>query len=75
MSVAAYGADGYTTRAEADAIGRALELGPGDLLLDVGTGCGWPGLYLAATTGCRVVATDAPIEGLHRAARRMWRSR
>lgn len=66
-----YGANGYTTRAQADLIGRRLVLGPGDLLLDVGSGCGWPGLYLAATTGCRVVATDVPIEGLRRAVGRL----
>lgn len=68
---AVYGANGYTTSAQADLIGERLELGPGDLLLDVGTGCGWPGLYLATTTGCRVVATDVPIEGLERATRRI----
>ena len=26
-------------------------------LLDVGSGRGWPGLYLAGRTGCRVVLT------------------
>ena len=67
---AAYGANGYTTRDQADLIGRRLGLAEGHLLLDVGTGCGWPGLYFAATTGCRVVATDVPFEGLVRAARR-----
>ena len=33
-------------------------------------GRGWPGLYLAATTGCRVVVTDLPLEGLRVAADR-----
>lgn len=65
-----YGANGYTTRAQADLIGERLALGRDDVLLDVGTGCGWPGLYLAATTGCRVVATDVPFEGLARAVKR-----
>lgn len=67
---AVYGANGYTTQDQADLVGRRLELGPGDLLLDVGTGCGWPAIHLAVTTGCRAVATDVPFEGLVRARRR-----
>jgi len=66
-----YGANGYTTRRQADLIGERLGLGPGTRLLDTGTGCGWPALYLAVTTGCSVVATDVPIEGLRRAAQRI----
>src|SRR4029450_12677150 len=50
-----------------------LGLGPGQLLLDVGSGQGWPGLYLARPTGCRVVLTDVPIEGLATATRRASR--
>ena len=65
-----YRANGYTTLDEAIELGQMAELGPGSRLLDVGTGCGWPGLYLAATTGCSVVATDVPMEGLRHAARR-----
>ena len=34
------------------------------------TGRGWPGLYLAAKTGCRVVLADLPLEGLRVAANR-----
>lgn len=65
-----YGANGYTTLDQVELIADRLELGSDDLLLDVGTGCGWPGLHLATMTGCRVVATDAPFDGLTRAARR-----
>lgn len=65
-----YGASGYTTVRQVELIARRLELGPRDLLLDVGSGCGWPAIYLSETTGCRVVVTDIPIEGLHRALRR-----
>jgi hypothetical protein len=36
-----------------------LELGPDRWLLDVGTGRGYPALYLAATTGCSVVGINA----------------
>ena len=65
-----YGADGYTTRDEADALGRLLSLESGDRLLDVGTGRGWPGLYLAAATGCTAFGTDRAFEGLVRGAQR-----
>jgi 2-polyprenyl-3-methyl-5-hydroxy-6-metoxy-1,4-benzoquinol methylase len=59
-----WGANGYTTAAQADNIAEVLELGPSSLLLDVGAGRGWPGLYLAASTGCSVVLSDVPVEGL-----------
>jgi cyclopropane fatty-acyl-phospholipid synthase-like methyltransferase len=36
-------------------------------LLDTGTGQGWPGLYLAASTGCDVVLSDLPVDGLRTA--------
>ncbi len=58
-----YRANGYTTKAQADELGKVLGLGAGDLLLDVGSGCGWPGLYLGATLGCRVVGVDPISEG------------
>ena len=61
---AAWGVNGYTTLDQADELGRLLDLGPGRRLLDLGTGRGWPGLHLASTTGCTVVCTDMPIEGL-----------
>jgi len=68
-----WGANGYTTIAQADQIADILQLGPGSMILDIGAGRGWPGLYLAATTGCAVVMTDVPVEGLasaHERARR-----
>jgi SAM-dependent methyltransferase len=65
-----WGANGFTTMAQAHTLARELRLSAGDLLLDLGTGRGWPGLYLAARTGCRVVLTDLPLEGLRVAASR-----
>jgi cyclopropane fatty-acyl-phospholipid synthase-like methyltransferase len=65
-----YGSTGYTTRAQADDLARHLRLEPGDLLADVGSGSGWPGLYLAQQTGCRVVGTDLLLDGLQRARAR-----
>ena len=58
-----YSATGYTTREQADELGRLLELGPGSVLLDIGAGCGWPGLYLATTFGCSVISADPIVEG------------
>lgn len=59
-----YGATSWTTRDEAGRVAELLRLGPGKLLLDIGAGAGWPGLELAATTGCAVVLADIPFYGL-----------
>ena len=61
-----FGADGYTTRAQADALAGHLDLRPGCRLLDLGSGRGWPALYLAARTGCHAVLTDRPLDPLAR---------
>ena len=68
-----WGANGYTTVVQADILARELGLRPGARLLDLGTGRGWPGLYLAADTGCQVVLADVPVEGLRVAAGRAYR--
>jgi SAM-dependent methyltransferase len=65
-----WGANGYTTMAQADTLAGGLGLSAADRLLDLGSGRGWPGLYLAARTGCRVVLADLPLEGLRVAADR-----
>jgi cyclopropane fatty-acyl-phospholipid synthase-like methyltransferase len=65
-----YGASSYTTREQADSVAESLGLGPGKVLLDFGSGAGWPGIYLARSSGCAVVLTDLPMEGLRRAERR-----
>jgi cyclopropane fatty-acyl-phospholipid synthase-like methyltransferase len=59
-----WGANGYTTRAQADALAARLGLAPGVRLLDLGAGRGWPGLYLAERSGCSVVLADLPYDGL-----------
>lgn len=68
-----YGATSYTTRAQAERMAGMLGLAPGRVLLDIGTGAGWPGIHLAVTTGARVVLTDIPREGLGVAWRRLER--
>ena len=65
-----YGATSWTTRTEAGQVAELLRLGPGTRLLEVGAGSGWPGLYLARTTGCDVTLVDVPLEGLRIAAER-----
>ena len=66
----AWGASGYTTVVEAGQMLDRLGLGPGSRLLDLGSGFGWPGLYLARDSGCEVVVTDMPTEGLKTSVRR-----
>ena len=65
-----WGANGFTTVDQAEDLRRRLELDTNSRLLDVGSGCGWPGLWLAQQTGCEVVVTDLPPEGLEVASRR-----
>jgi SAM-dependent methyltransferase len=65
-----YGATSWTTRSQADRMGRHLRLRPGMRLLDLGAGSGWPGLYLCQATGCDVVLADLPLTGLRNAVRR-----
>ncbi|MCH7865449.1 MAG: class I SAM-dependent methyltransferase, partial [Proteobacteria bacterium] len=65
-----YGCTSWTTRDETRDICRMLGLGPGRRLLDIGSGSGWPGLYLAKETGCDAVLTDMPLEGLRVAKQR-----
>ena len=68
------GASGYTTAAEARALARYLPVGRGELLLDLGSGAGWPALYVARVTGCSVVLSDVPRAGLIESAGRARRA-
>jgi SAM-dependent methyltransferase len=61
------GLNGYTTVEQADALIQHLRLAPGQELLDLGAGRGWPGSHLAHRSGCRVVLTDIPLEALREA--------
>jgi ubiquinone/menaquinone biosynthesis C-methylase UbiE len=65
-----YGGTSWTTREEAQRLGELLGLAPGVRLLEIGAGSGWPGLFLATTTGCDIVQTDLPLDGLKIAAAR-----
>jgi cyclopropane fatty-acyl-phospholipid synthase-like methyltransferase len=65
-----YGNNGFTTVAQTGLLLDALALGRDDHLLDVGSGAGWPGLYLAQRTGCRVVVSDLTVPGMRQATQR-----
>jgi SAM-dependent methyltransferase len=67
---ASWGANGYTTLSQADDLVRRLTLRPGALVLDLGTGRGWPGLYMAARTSCALVGVELSFDALVEAAQR-----
>lgn len=60
----------WTTLEEADLILQALGLDATSSLLDLGAGAGWPGLYLAKQSGCRITLLDLPETGLRIATER-----
>lgn len=64
------GANGYTTVQQAGMLTDRLRLKPSNLLLDIGSGRGWPGLHLAAKSGCRAVLADLPEPALRSALQR-----
>ena len=66
----AYGGNSWTTRAEAERIATLLNLNANKRLLDLGSGTGWPGLYMAELTGCEAILVDLPIAGMEIASAR-----
>ena len=68
-----YQANGYSTRIQVDEIGELLALRADDLLLDLGSGCGYPGLHLAQRHGCSVVTLDPVAIGVAAGAARARR--
>ena len=70
---AVWGANGYTTLAQANELLEHLALTSTSRLLDIGTGRGWPALYLAQQTGCWVVGTDLPLAALQKSRNRAQR--
>jgi ubiquinone/menaquinone biosynthesis C-methylase UbiE len=65
-----YGGNSWTTRTEADDLIASLELQPASHLLDLGAGSGWPALYMANKSACRVTLVDLPENGLRIAKER-----
>ena len=65
-----WGGNGHTTVAQSHELVDALRLGPGSRLADLGSGAGWPGLYLAHLSGCDVVLSDLTPAGMGAARKR-----
>jgi len=65
-----YGGTSWTTRSQASHIAESLELRSGIHLLEVGSGSGWPGLFLGSQTGCDVTLLDIPLNALKLAVER-----
>jgi hypothetical protein len=61
---AAYGGNGYTDIHQVERLGSILDVDGGDCVLELGSGAGWPGLYIARHTGANVVLSDVPWEGV-----------
>jgi cyclopropane-fatty-acyl-phospholipid synthase len=57
--------------AKVERICAKLDLGPGDHLLEIGTGWGWLAVYAAQTYGCRVTTTTISREQHERATARV----
>jgi SAM-dependent methyltransferase len=68
-----YGGTSWTTRRQALQAAEFLGLEPGCQLLEIGAGSGWPGLFLADSSGCEVTLLDLPVNALAMAARRARR--
>lgn len=65
-----YGGTSWTTKSQAEEIPGLLGLQAGERLLDIGSGTGWPGLYMASLTGASVTLLDLPIHALSQANER-----
>lgn len=67
-----YGGNSWTPREHADELTRKLGLEVSTQLVDLGAGSGWPGLYMATTSGCHVSLVDLPEIGLRLARQRAF---
>ena len=65
-----YGCTSWTTKDETADIINMLGLSAATKFLEIGSGAGWPGLYLAKQTGAETTLIDLPFEGLKAAKRR-----
>ena len=61
---AAYGGNGYTDIHHVKRFMDLLGVSQGDRVLELGSGAGWPGLYIAKETKSEVILSDVPWEGV-----------
>lgn len=65
-----YGGTSWTTRSQADRIAGKLALKPGSMMLEVGSGTGWPAIYVSSLSGARLTMVDLPMNALKSARSR-----
>jgi len=65
-----YDGSSWTNAAEALELAALMKLDVDSHLLDIGSGAGWPALFQASNTGCRITLTDISGEGLKAAAQK-----
>jgi len=68
-----YGGTSWTTREQANYLMSSLGLATDSQLLEVGSGAGWPGLYISTESGCNVTLLDMPLIALEQAKERAER--
>ncbi|MGI9223130.1 MAG: class I SAM-dependent methyltransferase [Woeseiaceae bacterium] len=62
-----YGGTSWTTRQQALLMIDSLDIGRDQHLLDIGSGSGWPALFVADQSGCGVTLVDIPLNALGQA--------
>jgi len=62
-----WGVNGYTSLGQADALRAVLEARAARAILEIGSGNGWPGQYVAPSRDASIVLTDVPTAALRRA--------
>jgi cyclopropane fatty-acyl-phospholipid synthase-like methyltransferase len=59
-----YGGTSWTTREQAERIPDLLGLHDGMHMLELGSGAGWPSVFLAGLSQCRLTLLDLPVNAL-----------
>ena len=62
-----YGGTSWTTRQQAIQMIESLSVGREQHLLDIGSGSGWPALFVANQSGCGATLVDIPLNALGQA--------
>ena len=62
-----YGGTSWTTRQQAIQMIESLDVGREQHLLDIGSGSGWPALFVADQSGCGATLVDIPLNALGQA--------